>query len=260
MLMDVLAWLADERLLLPTVSIYNYGEPFLHPDIEGMLHVLSTYGVKADISSNFSIVPELNESSLRILNSVALSLSGITQLTYGKIHGFDINKTINNFQTLVRRIQDSNAGTKLFVYWHRYRFNAVEEQHARTLFESMGVRFMPVDAFVAEVPGFIHMLRHASVSEMRDVSADLYWDRIETQCRRLACELTDYRCRQHEILTIDYNGHLVPCCGLPRSHGDFDRGFVVGCSREDLYDLKSGLSICNDCLSTGIAQYLHEPH
>src|SRR5262245_60403754 len=89
-----------ETSLLPKrriVNLYVWGEPLLHPEINALLSIVKEYGHKAYISTFLPKPPNLSNESLNILHGVTLSLSGMTQESYGRIHGHKISALFDNF-------------------------------------------------------------------------------------------------------------------------------------------------------------------
>src|SRR5688572_10118164 len=72
------------------VYLYNWGEPFLSPKFNEFLEVLKEHRLFAVISSNFQRVPEIPPDLLPVIAEVIFSTSGMTQESYGRIHGGDL--------------------------------------------------------------------------------------------------------------------------------------------------------------------------
>ena len=79
------------------VYLYNWGEPFLSPFMNEYLEILREHGLFAVVSSNFQKVPPIREENFSVINEVLFSLSGMTEATYGRIHG-DFRKVLANFE------------------------------------------------------------------------------------------------------------------------------------------------------------------
>ena len=49
--------LIDSRTL---VDLFNWGELFLHPDLQNIIRVINDHGLRYSISTNASVVPQID--------------------------------------------------------------------------------------------------------------------------------------------------------------------------------------------------------
>ena len=55
--------LIDSRTI---IDLFNWGELFLHPDLTGIIRVINDHGLRYAISTNASIVPQIDEAFVKI--------------------------------------------------------------------------------------------------------------------------------------------------------------------------------------------------
>jgi hypothetical protein len=260
-------------LLVRRICLYNYGEPFLHPELSRILAVLKANKLKADLSSNFILNPRLDEDSLSAIGSVGISLSGMSRSSYGRIHGARLERVLEHFDRFRERLRAARLDVQAFCFWRRYRFNLHEEEHARNYFESRGVRFLANPAHPGDVSLFLWALSgedaapgedrpppgpgDASCMEGDRIRSDLLWEEIRERAAVLAAAHPGYVCRQHEILAINENGRLLGCCGLTVDHPEYDQGEVLEMNVNEMLERKRSLRVCLECVRLGVAQYLH---
>lgn len=135
----------------PTIGLFNWGEPFLNPEINDILKILKKKKLYAGVSSNFIVKPEIDKDNLPVISKVTFSLSGFSQDSYGKIHGASLNKVLDNFEDFYDKIRDYAPNTNLRIAWHRYTFNERELWEAYKYFDRPGIRFHPVIAYLNDL-------------------------------------------------------------------------------------------------------------
>ena len=89
------------------IYLWNQGEPFLHKDIIKMINYATSKRISVIISTNANVMPNLSELVQSGLESLVISLDGITQDTYNKyrING-SIDKVYDNVQALFQAKQE----------------------------------------------------------------------------------------------------------------------------------------------------------
>lgn len=100
---DTLERILAEIPSLFSISLYNWGEPFLHPDLPGMIELVRKSGKFCEISSNLQIMtPILAEAIIRSgLNIIRVSCDGATQDSYESYRkGGSLQKVLENARLL----------------------------------------------------------------------------------------------------------------------------------------------------------------
>lgn len=245
---------------ISTVHLYNWGEPFLNPEINDILRILKEKQLYAGISSNFIVKPEIDKEFLSILGEVIFSLSGLTQETYGRIHGAPISKVLNNFNYFYERIQNNASNTKISIYWHRYRFNETELWEAYRYFDRPGIRFRPKIAFLNDLLEFLSFI-DGGLSGARKIQAerDLLINHINRSLSYHRKRSKHYWCPMWHHLVVDENGQLLLCCNVTNNDAGYLLGNILEMSAEEIMNNKLSASICNICISSGLARTLCNP-
>jgi len=191
----------------PCISLYNWGEPFLNPNLNDILEILGRNGLQGSVSSTFIVKPKVDNENLSTLNEVTLSLSGFSQDSYGKIHGASLSRVLENFEDFYKRIRENSPQTKLLISWHRYRFNEGELWKAYDYFNRPGIRFEPHLAFLNDIP---EMLRYVNgeLPEERKIQAqeDMFLMTLERVSRQRARESPTIN-GQKALFRLNRDGH-----------------------------------------------------
>ena len=94
--------LIDSKSVL---DLYNWGEVFLHPDLQNIIRVINDYGLRYSISTNASIVPQIDEAFVKNLINIRFSMCGFSQESYDRIHKFEFDRIRGNISTIVSRLR-----------------------------------------------------------------------------------------------------------------------------------------------------------
>ena len=108
------------------VSLYNWGEPFLHPELNKIINYLHDNGIAAAVSSNLSIAS--GEQIKKVIRSspeyLKVSLSGYYPDVYDTTHaGGDINLVKSNLYRIRYFIDKFGVDTLVDVNYHLYLNN-----------------------------------------------------------------------------------------------------------------------------------------
>jgi organic radical activating enzyme len=116
----------SEVSIVTHVSLYNWGEPFLHPELNKIINYLHDNGIAAAVSSNLSIAS--GEQIKKVIRSspeyLKVSLSGYYPDVYDTTHaGGDINLVKSNLYRIRYFIDKFGVDTLVDVNYHLYLNN-----------------------------------------------------------------------------------------------------------------------------------------
>lgn len=244
------------------VLLFNYGEPFLHPEINRILEILRKNNLKAGFSSNFIKYPDISPAYFEVIGTVILSLSGMTDRTYGAIHGGDIERVLANFERFLDRLNAANPEAIVYASWHRYRINEDELESAGNYFKRKKVVFRPCLAYLIDLEKNIEVIEAGGIAseEGKKLNRQLFLDRVYGVMNSLSgtADPRNFECPQFNILAINEYGELLTCCGLTRYHEDYTIGNVLEMNAGEIYRTKRSAPICRKCLTHGIPQYMQK--
>lgn len=251
---DVLNILAKKGLTTqnPAVSLYNWGEPLMHPEINDIIRILYYKNMPIRLSTNASIMPDFEEPYISNLQEIKVSMSGFTQSSYGRIHGFKLSNILKNIDKLIEMV----GNDKIEIIFHVYQFNIKEIEDARNYFINKNLRFTPILVHFGDYNKFIsYVNRNMTNIEYDKISKDLmlYYadDFIKFN--------ENYKCIwiNSPVLQIDENQNYVTCCTLPKGHKNYSFGNVKNLSRDEVNKLKVSQDVCKECRKTGITFWMN---
>ena len=181
-----------------TVSLYTWGDPMTHPDLDEMCRIAAEAGLQVHISTNFSF--GLKDDRIRSivesgLTHLTVCVDGLSQEKYQRTRvGGRIDRVLHN----LRRVLETRRRLgldfpKVEVQYIKFQHNLDEVEPARKLADEMGV-----DQFT-EFWGALHNYadrepeHYATVAPRKNRALpQCYWP--------------------HFSMVIKYNGDVIPCC------------------------------------------------
>ncbi len=138
------------------IHLFNFSEPFLHPDINSIIGVLNNLDLGYSFSTNGSIPIKLNkETDLKNLRSLIFSMPGFSQESYDRMHGFNFKKITANLIRILKYFRSLGFKGGSQIAYHVYQFNLHEVKHAKEFAEGIGVEFNPYYAFINNLELFL---------------------------------------------------------------------------------------------------------
>ena len=200
------------------VELYNWGEPFLHPQIFDMIRHASERNIFVRLSSNLNRFDhDMAEKTVESgLDSLIVSVDGATEATYQKYRRRgQLSQVIKNIELLV----EAKKGGRLPFITLRMLINQYNEH------EVQGVRRMAeklsVDVFTTGTL-FIDTNDKAQIEEWlpKDQSMS-YYDYSAPELHNV------WHCADlWESMTINWDGGISPCCWIQNAQNDFDNAFA----------------------------------
>lgn len=181
-----------------TVSLYTWGDPMTHPDLDEMCRIAFDAGLQVHVSTNFSF--GFKEERLRSivtsgLTHLTVCVDGVTQETYGKTRvGGRIDRVIHNLRRVAQiRSELGSAYPKIEIQYIKFQHNLGELDAARALAEEIGA-----EGF-ADFWGALHNYVDREPEHYETIAPKP--KRLLPQCYW-----------PHFSMVIKYNGDVIPCC------------------------------------------------
>jgi MoaA/NifB/PqqE/SkfB family radical SAM enzyme len=210
------------------VGLYNWSEPFLHPELPRFLEMLKRKKFRFTISTNLALpnLPTLADVLASVPYSFAISLSGFTQSVYGLTHrGGNIEVVKSNMQILHDLRRDNGLENLLYiaVKWLSYRTNEHERELMRAFAEKLKFGFevytacyLPTDRLIACIEG--REAPYAGSEMLLTIPNPIK----NGTSPRLIDKPIQCRFQENEI-TIRCNGDIYLCCSLP-----YKQDYLIG--------------------------------
>lgn len=238
------------------ISLYNWGEPFLHPRLLEIIGIANKLKIKYAISTNAAKIPAVTGEFVRNLDHVIFSMCGFSQESYRRIHGFDFEKIKNNIIKFVNDCQLHGFRGEFFISFHVYRFNTGEIKACEDFASKHGIVFRPYYAILNHWWELLQYINgKLSQDRVERISEDLFGlDEIAETMRKSPAS---YQCPQHDYLIITEDADVLVCCQLPKHGADFSCGNIIREGINDVLRRKEKMRVCESCIRTGLAYYLN---
>ncbi len=209
-----------------TVGLYNWTEPFLHPEINKFVKEVVDNNIHCVLSSNFS----LSEMSTLIdtleagVSELSVSVSGFTNDIYQINHsGGDIEVVKRNLTDLAQYLSGSSLDIKVYVKYLEFDYNREQISAFREFSESLGLNFQvypasgdpltPVLNDFSTTDEITVDVREIGSSEKSLNPCALLFDVIALDCKGdayLCCAYGNFEnCRIGNFLEMDYEKMML---------------------------------------------------
>lgn len=250
---DTLNTLLEKKLIdeKSTITPFLQGEPFLHPEINNIFKIIHDKQMPFKLSTNASIMPNIETDYISRLQSITVSMSGFTQSSYDRIHGFKLKNILKNIDKLAEMVGDE----KIQVHFHVYKFNLNEVKAAREYFSKKNMNFLPIVAHIGNYSNYLaYAKKTMPKSEYKNLSRDLMLYHVDDFIKfnsNFHCNIID------SVLVIDENQNYVTCCALPKNHKNYSFGNVKELSKDEVNKLKVSQDVCKECSEAGLAFWVN---
>lgn len=240
----------------PSISLYNWGEPLLHPDLPAMIGLLRREGMRACLSSNLNIKRGLEDVIAANPDELKISLSGFSEATYGRTHvRGNIDLVKSNMRLLRDLRQKHQAGTRIWVGHHLYRSNLHEADSVRKFCGELGFEYYPIQAYYMPLERLSELIDGRPNPADSGIVADLLVSPIERHDRAAGSRSGRYDCElRFNQTVINHDGTVALCCSV------YDRPNMLGVTflgtpLSEIERLKYRHSFCNTCFGKNL-QYV----
>ena len=259
--------LVDNQLLSVQdgcLSLYCWGEPFLHPQINQIIEYLNSRCIKYAFSTNASRVPLINKEFVSGLQNIVFSMPGFSQDSYDKIHGFNFPKIIQNILKIINDCRRSGYSGIFTISYHTYQFSAPEIFECEAFALQNKIEFKPVNAIQnnwnhIELNAAHKLPEHLS----KPINKDLFYDYFEEVVAEAATSTTSeqFECPMiNSMLVIDEQSNVLQCCQVPAGE-THSPGNLLKDNWETIASKKTlDSSVCRKCIALGMAQYFQSAY
>lgn len=240
------------------VNMYNWGEPFLSPHLEDIINILNGYEIKYALSTNASKVVTFNEDKvLRNLASITFSMSGFSQESYNKIHGFNLEKIKDNIVSIINNFRNCGFEGQAKIAFHVYQFNLSEIEAAYKFAFLNNIPLYPSYAYLNGYSMLSNYLKsELSYEKMKKASQELMLYYINDKIKE---KPEFYECPQFDMLTLDEKCNVLTCCGIGEESRDYAIGNLFELSLDQIRKKKLTREICKECDELGLNYIAHNP-
>ncbi|HWK94815.1 MAG TPA: radical SAM protein [Pseudolabrys sp.] len=249
--------LLELDLLVPDtgIGLQNWGEPILHPDLDGIFGALSERGLNCGLSTNASKATRLTVSTAH-LNEIVFSVPGWSQASYDKVHRLRFERVVENMEATIANLKDTGFAGIVSLNFHVYQFNIYGEvEAAQAWCQTNGVTFRPYLAYINDYERASAYLKdELPPAVLKEISQSILTHYVDELVKS---QPDDWQCPQWRSLVLDHRCNVLLCCSLPYSHSECVIGSVFDLTRQEIIDGKRSAKECDDCMSCGVAYWGH---
>lgn len=254
----------------PIISLFDWGEPTLHPDLPFFINYINQKKMRPRISSNLNVDADF-ESILRANPyQFKISLSGFSSKNYEITHARgNINKVKSNMYKLKLLKDKLMVSTEIIVGFHVYKNNLKDFDMMKDLCKELKFTFEPDPAQLMPIEKVMSLLSMQDKSIEKEVNFDLppitekddklinllitnpisefkKWKEQEK-----TSDKNDLCFRKENKLAIRVDGTVPICCGV---YGD---EFLVAdnfleISHNEIKKRRDAYQLCKVCMKNGV--------
>lgn len=233
------------------MELYNWGEPFLNMQLNDILSVILKYGLQFRLSTNGSIYKKILPESIGNMEYLMISLPGMSQASYDKIHKLNYEKVRNNIFKFAADLAEYDAIDKLLLNFHVYQFNLSEIEIARHFSEELGSAFKANIAYFNDYVLFQDFLtKKISSKDLYEASTQLFLNIYADNDLN-----TNFQCPLWNNLCFDHEFNLIQCCRLTKNE---QLGNLFNNDLASLIKKRENYPTCRECIESGQIQIIAE--
>lgn len=227
--------------------IYCLGEPLMHPQFNEILKLTGKHEIYTNVSTNASVVPQVNQDGLKAVRRVLISMPGFSQASYDKIHGFSFEQIKKNIIELKKRFVD----IPFDMTYHIYQFNMNEMEDARRFCMEYDIRFAPNYAVLFDRNKCMSYVSNTMpYEELKDISKELFLSVLDHQ---IANAPKNYCDLQNNYLSINIDGDIRICsCFTKGYEPNILCGNLLHDNINKILQRKYSHEICVKCIDAGL--------
>ena len=219
--------LTDVGETLFMISLYNWGEPLLNPNLPRFISKAKGFDIYVDINTNLSLSlhnTEMEELLVSGPDSIVVSLDGFSQQTYQTYRqGGDFDLAKDNIVRLATLRDRLRLSTEIIWKFLVFSFNEHELEYAEQFCATNGITFSRKEAIIdihsrpEWLPSYrrseLH-LKHGGWPFRRRSDPSLVSAGMEETC-----------IWHYSLAAVNSDGSLSPCCAVAEQTYDF--GVIV---------------------------------
>jgi hypothetical protein len=236
----------------PIVNLYNWAEPFLHPQLPEFVRVARDLQLPVGISSNLNISRNIDEVVRAEPRVFRVTVSGFTQEVYSRVQPKGDIETVKANMLKIREARERcGSKTPVHLIYLCYLHNMGDEyDNMRALSAELGFRFAPCWAYLMGPERYIEWYEDGP-TEKDQALIDLLIVQPD-RAREIALRHMPSDCvMRSRQSAINCDGSVALCCGAYDSTHDIAVSFLEA-SHESLQEAKYQHPLCEKCMKHGI--------
>ena len=245
------------------IRLYRRGEPFLHPNFKEIVYCLDELEVPFWLSTNASNPIRFDEGDNRVLKhlrGLEFSVSGFSQESLGRIHGFDLDMIKKNIISITRNYRQAGFSGHAILRFHMYQFNLNEIKTAIEFAKNNDMEISIYTAHFNDQDEFRKYVKNElGYAELKLAGEELLLYAINKRLKEyhdLYKGENKYYCPELDILSIDENCNVVTCCG---DSADVYMKIYDVETVDEINSWRESSKLCKECIGSGMTYTAHNP-
>ncbi len=237
------------------LDLYNFAEPFLHPQFEDIIRLVARTGLRFGLSTNASRVRTFSEPVLNNLMYLTISMPGFSQASYDRVHGFRFETIKSNILTIVKNFQECGFRGNPYIAYHVYQFNIEEIDDACKFAVDNDLGLAASYAVFNDLDmGLSYLESTMPYEQLRRAGQELVLHYVDDL---LALQPADYMCAQQSVLALNESCQVLLCCGVDKNAGVGVLGNLFEMDAATIRQRKEEHPLCKRCLPSGSPYWGH---
>lgn len=234
------------------ITLYNWGEPLIHPDLPKILNITHENGFLSAVSSNLCVDKDFTEVIQSRPTWFRVSVSG-----WGE--NFEITHTGGKWETFysnlhkLRTLMDAYHPDMIVeVFYHIYRHNVHEDfPKIKQLCDSLGFNLRYRLAALAPLDNIEAIIEGRPVSEAVEKTRKLQYLSVE-KAMELAREQKSRPCYYERFLWVGWDLRVAQCMEWFAPELSLVQGGFLNATLEELVNARNQNSFCDKCREKAI--------
>ncbi|MFC0118868.1 radical SAM protein [Pseudoalteromonas xiamenensis] len=248
----------SENEVVSHVSLYSWGEPFMHKNLPDFIRYLHEKNIAVALSSNLSIENEELISDVMRLSPeyLKVSLSGFYPKAYNRTHaGGNVHLVKSNLYKLKYYIDKYKSKTFVDVNYHLYKDNnCINKQQMQALCDELGFSMSTTFSLIMPLERCINHLEGRSDPDTITLNESLLVtveEGVEAtkEYRKNSCPF------QENQININWDLSVPVCCTVFDAKETTVAKNFLDVSSQEINDNKGKIDICKKCLALGLPAY-----
>jgi MoaA/NifB/PqqE/SkfB family radical SAM enzyme len=234
-------------------DLYNWGEPFLHPNFIEILQILGNYQARYRLSTNAAKYIKLPSVLTGNLTRLTITIPGFSQTSYDRVHGLNFDLILKNIQQFANNL----GPNKIWITYLIHQFNLDEIREAYRYFQKLGIRLAVTVAYMNDYNlSRNYLVGSVSSDQLKKMGKELFLFYVENL---IYSRPKDFICPQFSILALDEFCNVLTCCAVPKGHPDYSLGSLFSLTADEIRQGKPKRDVCHECGRLGIDYWIQTP-
>lgn len=247
---EIIRKIVKETPDVDMIALYNWSEPFLHPELTKFIQIVKKYDLYCMLSTNFNKADNLNKIVQANPDEIRISLSGYYQSTYSMTHKKgNIENVMANMQKLREIIDKSGLKTCVTVMYLVYLHNwGIDLQKMQELCNKLNFYVLLSYAYMMpfeKLANYFELPELLTENDLELIELLVFYP-DELKKVLMKYPLDDCHLRSNRT-AINANGSVSLCCAVYSPENIIAKNFL-DLKHSELQQLKYEHPTCEICM------------